>query len=142
QSRLAENNIRINNNMLVDDSFTYVVGTQNGQVRTRIAGQPALVAVVADVMAGSVLQSAMNSQSAQREATQNNNTQPAPIREPREVTPIEPIRPTEPATPPTIDNPSNPTDNNTAASQPEVLKEVPEDESIDMVITQDENATY
>jgi len=145
QSRLAENNIRINNNMLVDDSFTYVVGTQNGQVRTRIAGEPALVAVVSDVMAGSVLQSAMNSQNAQREAAQNNDTQPAPIREPREVTPIEPIepiRPTEPATPPTINNPSNPTDNNTAVSEPEVLKEVPEDESIDMVITQDENATY
>ena len=145
QSRLAENNIRINNNMLVDDSFTYVVGTQNGQVRTRIAGEPALVAVVSDVLAGSVLQSAMNSQNAQREAAQNNDTQPAPIREPREVTPIEPIepiRPTEPATPPTINNPSNPTDNNTAVSEPEVLKEVPEDESIDMVITQDENATY
>ena len=50
QSRLAQDNIRINNNMLVDDAFTYIVGTQGGQVRTRIAGQPALITVVADVM--------------------------------------------------------------------------------------------
>lgn len=149
QSRLAQNNIRINNNMLVDDAFTYVVGTQGGQVRTRIAGQPALMTIVADVMAGSVFQSAVESQRAAT-PTQQNNSQPAQIREPRAVTPVEPIRPTEPATPPTINNPAesqpSPAANNqTATSEPkapEKPKEVPKDESIDMIIIEDSTATY
>ncbi|MBH0086284.1 hypothetical protein I6E84_08630 [Psychrobacter sp. SCQQ22] len=147
QSRLAQNNIRINNNMLVDDAFTYVVGTQGGQVRTRIAGQPALMTIVADVMAGSVFQSAVESQ---RAATQENNSQPAQIREPRAVTPVEPTRPAEPATPPTINKPaesqSSPAANNqTATSEPKTPakpKEVPKDESIDMIIIEDSTATY
>ena len=150
QSRLAQNNIRINNNMLVDDAFTYVVGTQGGQVRTRIAGQPALMTIVADVMAGSVFQSAVESQRAQRAATQENNSQPAQIREPRAVTPVEPTRPAEPATPPTINKPAetqpSPAANNpTASSEPKTPakpKEVPKDESIDMIIIEDSTATY
>ena len=155
QSRLAQNNIRINNNMLVDDAFTYVVGTQGGQVRTRIAGQPALMTVVADVMAGSVFQSAVDSQRAQRAATQENNSQPAQIREPRAVTPVKPVeptRPTEPATPPTINKPaesqpkpSPAVNNQTATSEPKAAakpKEVPKDESIDMIIIEDSTATY
>lgn len=153
QSRLAQNNIRINNNMLVDDAFTYVVGTQGGQVRTRIAGQPALLAVVADVMAGSVFKAATDNQRAQRAATQNNDSQPAPVRQPRATTPVEPVRPTEPSTPPTVNRPSSnesssnnsnaataaPTTNPTTPSVPKV---VPNDESIDMVIIEDDSATY
>ena len=54
QTRLAQNNIRINNNMLVDDAFSYVVGTQGGQVQARIIGQPTLVTLVSEVVAGSV----------------------------------------------------------------------------------------
>jgi len=154
QSRLAQDNIRINNNMLVDDAFTYIVGTQGGQVRTRIAGQPALMTVVADVMAGSVFKTAMDEQRAQRaaerRATQNNdNTQTAPIREPRVVTPVEPIRPTEPTPPPTINKPAesqnSSTANNQAAaepSKPATPKAVPKDETIDMVIIEDNSATY
>ncbi|MDN3452929.1 MULTISPECIES: hypothetical protein [unclassified Psychrobacter] len=154
QSRLAQDNIRINNNMLVDDAFTYIVGTQGGQVRTRIAGQPALITVVADVMAGSVFKTAMDKQRAQRaaerRATQNNDTQAAPIRQPRIVTPVEPIRPIEPTTPPTINNPadsqSSPTANNQTAtsepSKPTTPKAVPKDETIDMVIIEDNSATY
>ena len=155
QSRLAKNNIRINNNMLVDDAFTYVVGTQGGQVRTRIAGQPALITVVADVMAGSVFKSAMDEQRAQRSterrAAQNDDSQSAPVRQPQVVKPVEPIRPTQPATPPTINNPSSSnTDNSSASATPEVKtpatpavpKSVPKDESIDMVIIEDDSATY
>ncbi|WP_426242566.1 hypothetical protein [Psychrobacter sp. TWP2-1-2] len=155
QSRLAQNNIRINNNMLVDDAFTYVVGTQGGQVRTRIAGQPALITVVADVMAGSVFKSAMDEQRAQRSterrAAQNDDSQSAPVRQPQVVKPVEPIRPTQPATPPTINNPSSSnTDNSSASATPEVKtpatpavpKSVPKDESIDMVIIEDDSATY
>lgn len=154
QSRLAQNNIRINNNMLVDDAFTYVVGTQGGQVRTRIAGQPALITVVADVMAGSVFKSAMDEQRAQqnaeRRAAQNDNSQSEPVRQPRTVTPAEPIRPTQPATPPTINNPSSSNTGSSASAAPTtqtpatpaIPKSVPKDESIDMVIIEDESATY
>ena len=158
QSRLAQSNIRINNNMLVDDAFTYVVGTQGGQVRTRIAGQPALIAVVSDVIAGSVFKSAMDEQRAQRSAASNNNSQTAPTRQPREVTPVEPIRPTEPAPTPSVNRPSS-NDNQSSSNgssaangsananagnptTPSVPKVVPNDESIDMVIIEDESATY
>ncbi|MCG3858542.1 hypothetical protein [Psychrobacter sp. Ps2] len=156
QSRLAQDNIRINNNMLVDDAFTYIVGTQGGQVRTRIAGQPALITVVADVMAGSVFKTAMDEQRAQRaaerRATQNNDTttQTAPIRQPRTVTPVEPIRPTEPTPPPTINKPAESQNSSTANTQaaaaepskPATPKAVPKDETIDMVIIEDNSATY
>jgi len=153
QSRLAQDNIRINNNMLVDDAFTYIVGTQGGQVRTRIAGQPALLTVVADVMAGSVFKAAMDEQRAaeRRAAQQNNdNTQTAPTRQPTTVTPVEPIRPTEPTSPPTINKPTESQSSSTANSQaaavepskPATPKVVPKDETIDMVIIEDESATY
>ena len=155
QSRLAQDNIRINNNMLIDDAFTYIVGTQGGQVRTRIAGQPALITVVADVMAGSVFKTAMDEQRAQRaaerRATQNNDTtQTAPIRQPRTVTPVEPIRPTEPTPPPTINKPAESQNSSTANTQaaaaepskPATPKAVPKDETIDMVIIEDNSATY
>ncbi|MGE6474342.1 hypothetical protein [Psychrobacter sp. NPDC078631] len=155
QSRLAQDNIRINNNMLVDDAFTYIVGTQGGQVRTRIAGQPALITVVADVMAGSVFKTAMDEQRAQRaaerRATQNNDTtQTAPIRQPRTVTPVQPIRPTEPTPPPTINKPAESQSSSTANTQaaaaepskPATPKAVPKDETIDMVIIEDNSATY
>lgn len=158
QSRLAQDNIRINNNMLVDDAFTYVVGTQGGQVRTRIAGQPALITVVSDVMAGSVLKSAMDKERAERRAaaqSSNNNTQAAPARQqPRTITPVEPIRPTEPATPPTINKPASNQNSSAEGNQsaaatetkkpvtPATPKAVPKDETIDMVIIEDDSATY
>ena len=160
QSRLANDNIRINNNMLIDDAFTYVVGTQGGQVRTRIAGQPALLTVVSEVIASSALQSAMEEQRAQRAAQQaerpaqqnNNNT----ASQPRVVAPAAPVRPAQPATPPTV-NQNNQSSNNsqssnqnsqsaTAPSAPTPLQEAPKatpkDESIDMVIIEDKDATY
>ena len=162
QSRLANDNIRINNNMLVDDAFTYVVGTQGGQVRTRIAGQPALLTVVSEVVAGSAFQSALEEQRAQRaaqeaerrrQAAQNNSENQT--RQPRQVTPVTPVRPTEPATPPTVNqnssqNSSNQNNNQAAAATPSTSaptvpatpKSVPKDESIDMVIIEDKDATY
>ena len=148
QSRLAQNNIRINNNMLVDDAFTYVVGMQGGQVRTRIAGQPALIAVVADVVAASVFQSAMDEERAERaaerrESAQNNDSGSAPVRQPRVTNPAEPTRP---ATPPTVNNNQSSSNEGNGATAnptpPAVPKVVPNDESIDMVIIEDESATY
>ena len=152
QSRLAQDNIRINNNMLVDDAFTYVVGTQGGQVRTRIAGQPALLTVVSEVVASSAYQSAMEeqrtqraAQQAERPAQQNNNT----TSQPRAVTPAAPARPAQPATPPTVNQSNQGSSNQPAATPstsapatPEAPKSTPKDESIDMVIIEDENATY
>ncbi|WP_413520456.1 hypothetical protein [Psychrobacter glacincola] len=157
QSRLANDNIRINNNMLIDDAFTYVVGKQGGQVRTRIAGQPALLTVVSEVIASSALQSAMEEQRAQRAAqqaerpAQQNNT----ASQPRVVAPAAPVRPAQPATPPTVNqnsqssnNQSNnqaaatPKPSNTAPATPEAPKATPKDESIDMVIIEDKDATY
>ena len=161
QSRLANDNIRINNNMLIDDAFTYVVGTQAGQVRTRIAGQPALLTVVSEVVASSTLQSAMEEQRAQRatqqperrrEPAQNNNT----VSQPRAATPAAPVRPAQPAKPPVLNQsnqnssqstktPSSTTIPSTAAptpAAPEAPKATPKDESIDMVIIEDKEATY
>lgn len=166
QTRLAQDNIRLNNNMLVDDAFTYVVGAQGGQIQARIAGQPALITAVSDVMAGSVLKSVMDEQRAERqaiaaarrrEAAQNNsqsqtNRQPS---QPSTVTPVEPARPAKPATPPTINQNSNNSNNQSSAqaiappsvdakppTTAEIPKVAPNDDSIDMVIIEDESATY
>lgn len=168
QTRLANDNIRINNNMLIDDAFTYVVGTQGGQVRTRIAGQPALLTVVSEVIASSTLQSALEEQRAKRAAqqaesrresaksTQSNNN----ASQPRAVTPAAPVRPAQPAKPPVVNQsnqnssqstPKTPSSNPSAAAPstasptpaaPEAPKATPKDESIDMVIIEDKNATY
>lgn len=160
QTRLAQNNIRINNNMLVDDAFTYVAGAQGGQVQARIAGQPALIAIVADVMAGSAFKSVMDEEQAKRQAAEaerraqeaarrraaaQKERENQANRQPSAVTPAQPVRPAEPATPPTI-NQSNtavtPSANAAAPVTPAVPKAVPKDDSIDMVIIEDESATY
>ncbi|MGM8898441.1 MULTISPECIES: hypothetical protein [unclassified Psychrobacter] len=160
QTRLAQNNIRINNNMLVDDAFTYVAGAQSGQIQARIAGQPALIAIVSDVMASSVTQSVVEEQRAERQKQEaarrreaaRKNSENQIKRQPKPVTPVEPARPAEPATPPTINKSNN--DNSaeeTAALPsvdakppvtPEAPKVVPKDDSIDMIIVEDESATY
>ena len=105
-------------------------------------------------MAGSVFKSAMDEQraqrSAERRAAQNDDSQSAPVRQPQVVKPVEPIRPTQPATPPTINNPSSSNTDSSASATPEVKtpatpavpKSVPKDESIDMVIIEDDSATY
>ena len=148
-SRLTQNNIRINNNMLIDDAFTYVVGMQGGQVQTRIAGRPVLMTAVADVMASSVIKAEVDDQRAQRQAQQAQAERRSAeqdddrIPEPTAVQPVEPVQPT-PA--PTInqDNTSaaqnNSKPNANATAQPSAS--VPTDDSIDMVIIEDGNATY
>lgn len=163
QTRLAQDNIRLNNNMLVDDAFTYVVGAQGGQIQARIAGQPALITAVSDVMAGSVLKSVIDEQRAERqakesarrrEAVQKNNENQI-NRQPKAVTPVEPVRPAKPATPPTINQSNNESSNQSSVQAiappsveakppvtPEVPKAAPTDDSIDMVIIEDESATY
>lgn len=160
QTRLAEDNIRINNNMLIDDAFTYVVGTQAGQVQVRIAGQPALIAVVADVMASSAFKTVIDNQQRQRQAQQaarsraaQNANENQSSRQPTQVTPaapaapIAPAQPAQPATPPTIDQSGSqtsvtPSSKAPAATAAKPAAAVPKDDSIDMVIIEDESATY
>lgn len=166
QSRLANDNIRINNNMLVDDTFSYVIGAQNGLVQARIAGQPALITIVADVMAGSSLKTVMDEQQAIRRAeaaAARRTAEPKPtenqtIRQPRTVTPVAPVRPATPPTPPkppTIKKSSNEASTTAAAPSSEAKapvasapvssaepKAVPKDDSIDMIIVEDDSATY
>ena len=146
-SRLMKNNIRINNNMLTDDAFTYVVGMQGGQVQIRIAGRPVLMTAVADVMASSVLKSEVDSQRAERQAQEQAERRAAEqedagLREPTAVQPVEPI---EPIQVPSINQGSNQNSNsqtNTNTATPKPSASVPTDDSIDMVIIEDENATY
>ncbi len=157
QTRLAQANIRINNNMLVDDAFSYVIGTQNGQIQARIAGQPAMLTLVSEVVAGSVVGSAMDERRVQSQTQQaerrreasvpNNNASAVERQRPQAVTPLEPtrpaqaVRPVEPITPPTIDQGS--VQSNTQSSQqPTTPKNVPKDDSIDMIIIEDENSVY
>lgn len=170
QTRLSQDNIRLNNNILTDDAFTYVVGTQGGQVQARIVGQSALVRAAADVMASSVVTSVMDEQRAERqeqeakrrrEATRSNENKTS--RQPQAVTPLEPIRPVEPVSPPTPPkvkqsnnqnssqndnqaaatlNSDKPSSENKALNTPETPKLAPNDDSIDMVIIEDDSATY
>ncbi len=151
QTRLAQENIRINNNMLVDDAFSYVVGAQDGSVRVRIAGQPAIVNVVADIVAGSAFSSVLQiereqraaQQAARRAANQNNNDNQT-IRQPTVTRPTAPAQPAQPSSPPTINQDSNQNANqgSSAEAAPTTPKSVPKDDSIDMIIIEDESATY
>lgn len=165
ETRLAQDNIRVNNSMLIDEAFTYVTGAQWGQVQVRIAGQPAIITIVADIMASSALKATIDSQAAQapaqvpprrREPVQN-NSQNQPIRQPKPAAPAKPaqpakpVQPAKPASPSTsnANKPSNPAPSAPKTPpQPEVTApvtpkaSVPKDDSIDMVIIEDDSATY
>lgn len=163
QDRMAEQNIRLNNNMLVDDSFSYVVGTQGGELKIRIAGQPAILDLVSDVVAGSLVQTTLNTRRAQiaeqkarvqqerRQEQANRRVREEPrIRQPQSVKPVAPTQATKPATPETNTStssslaPSNSKPDSSAPVPAETNKKatVPTDKSINMVIEEDPNATY
>ena len=169
QTRLAQANIRINNNMLVDDAFTYVVAAKDGQIQARIAGESTLVTIVSEVMAGSTVKSVIDNQRAQRQqqqaerrsegAAQRNNNRverPKPqVVRPLEATrPVQPVRPVKPVTPPKINQdsgqsstPSKPQTSSPAAtpstsSSTKAPATAPKDDSIDMVIIEDGSAVY
>lgn len=163
QDRMAEQNIRLNNNMLVDDSFSYVVGTQGGELKIRIAGQPAILDLVSDVVAGSLVQTTLNTRRAQiaeqkarvqqerRQEQANRRVREEPrIRQPQSAKPVAPTQPTKPATPEANTStssslaPSNARPDSSAPVPAETNKKatVPTDKSINMVIEEDPNATY
>ncbi|WP_230657739.1 hypothetical protein [Psychrobacter sp. I-STPA10] len=83
QQTLAAANVRLSNNMLVDDAFTYVVGMQGGQAVAKVVGQPAIIRAVADIMAKSQLKEMV-------ETSANSN---------HTVRPIAPVIPRPPAEP-------------------------------------------
>ena len=152
QTRLAQDNIRINNNMLVDDAFTYVVGAQAGQVQARIAGQPAIITAVADVMAASTFKAVIDNQRVQRQAQETKprreaakkDSQNQPVRQPK---PVAPAQPAQPASPPKVNksaeqNEVKPNTEPKASAAPKTPVLVPKDDSIDMVIIEDDSATY
>ena len=183
QMRLAQGNIRVNNNMLIDEAFTYVAGAQGGQVRVRVAGQPALITIVADIIAGSLLKSAIDGQRVQvplqeqprrRDPVQNSNVQNSnqdqPIRQQPKPKPVQPAKPATPAQAPKPAQPVKPVQpvqpkpplpptiseaNKTTITKPSADNKaaevktptppktsVPKDDSIDMVIIEDNSATY
>lgn len=176
QERMAEQNIRFNNNMLVDEGFSYVAGQQSGEVKTRIVGQPAIIELVSDVMAGSLVQSsiearraAINEQKArirqERLAEQQARRDvqgESRIRQPRVAAPAAPVRPAAPATitptpkpapqvkaEPKVTKPAELSANTTEGAKAAAIDAdrsksltVPTDDSIDMVIIEDESATY
>lgn len=160
-SRLASQNIRINNNMLIDDAFTYVVGMQGGQLQMRIAGRPAIINSVADVLASAVVKERIDELNAERRAAEAerrnqrraNEVQQAPTT-PR-VEPLQPAEPT-PAPEPSSTNSGSSSNNSSASSanssntssatnnngNKPALSQVPTDKQTEMVITYDNEATY
>jgi len=162
-TRLASQNIRVNNNMLIDDAFTYVVGMQGGQLQMRIAGRPAIVNSVADILASAVVKERIDELNAERQATETtrrnerraSEVQQAPT--PARVEPLQPIEPT-PAPEPSNTNSGNSSSNNSSASSASssntssanssnngnkpALNQVPTDKQTEMVITYDNEATY
>ncbi|WP_227429583.1 hypothetical protein [Psychrobacter sp. I-STPA6b] len=187
---LAAYNIRLNNNMLVDENFTYVVGTQNGQKVAKVIGQPAIIRVVADMVAKSQLKALMDAnqpavaqqQRRQRPATERTQkpavitvpTPPRPVRNPPEPTVEDQTQAQSARRLPTLEQPTIDENGNVKAqsrltekrvptrarkekeeqassplnTQPETTVVAPDtklntptDNSIDMVIIE-ENATY
>ncbi|GAA0319967.1 hypothetical protein [Psychrobacter aestuarii] len=159
-SRLAEQNIRINNNMLIDDAFTYVVGMQGGQLQMRIAGRPAIIDSVSEVLASAVVKERIDEINAERAAaaaTRRNEQRANEIQRTPKPPRVEPMQPTQPAPAPEPSSNSGSTSssssssaNSSAASQPTEskpanqsgLNQVPTDKQTEMVITYDNEATY
>lgn len=164
-NRLAEQNISINNNMLIDDAFTYVVGMQSGQLQMRIAGRPVIVNSVADILASAVVKERIDELNAERqaaEATRRNERRADQVQQtptPPRVEPLEPIEPT-PAPEPSSTNSGSSSNNSSASSanssasnsnansannnngNKPALSQVPTDKQTEMVITYDNEATY
>lgn len=177
QERLKTQNIRLNNNMLVDDAFSYVVGQEDGNMSTRVVGQPAILNLVSDVLAGSMVQSVIDAKREQirqeraRIQQQQREQRLARLREREErlqrqkIQPVQrskPVNPIPPAEPIPSINPDNmasdagtntngtggvnsaasSTSNNSSISSNNSHLSVPTDDSIEMVIIEDPNATY
>lgn len=84
---LRSEGIVLNNNMLVSDNFSYVVGMQGGQSIARVVGQPSILMAASDIIAKSQYQAVID---ARRTAPDTNKPRPAP------ALPAEPRQPTQP----------------------------------------------
>ncbi len=84
---LRSEGIVLNNNMLVSDNFSYVVGMQGGQSIARVVGQPSILMAASDIIAKSQYQAVID---ARRAAPDTKKPRPAP------ALPAEPRQPTQP----------------------------------------------
>lgn len=70
QQQMADENIKMNNNMLVDDGFMYVINnTAEGEPQAKIIGEPTILNAVAGVVVSSVLKDAISSKKAKTSTT-------------------------------------------------------------------------
>lgn len=84
---LRSEGIVLNNNMLVSDNFSYVVGMQGGQSIARVVGQPSILMAASDIIAKSQYQAVID---ARRAAPDTKKPRPAP------ALPAEPSQPAQP----------------------------------------------
>lgn len=152
ESRLAEQNIRLNNNMLVDSDFSYVVNNQSGTPQVRIVGQPAILQNVADILANSLLkegldevaaQEAQVRREAQRREQEEAQREAERERERREAQRAESSSSSSSSSAPAA--PRNPNASGTGVDSIGGSSEnltAPTDDSMDMIIIEDESATY
>ena len=170
QAQVAQDQVRMTSNTMIDDALTYIVGTQNGQVQVRIVSNPPLLTAAADVIASSMLKSALNAQSSSLPSSNSNQDSAPVVRAPRPVAPAQPAAPARPAQPskpaeapkPSSSNNdsssnqssssqssssnSSATSSNSESSNPskpaaKPQPSAPKDDSIDMVIIE-EDGTY
>lgn len=159
--RLEDKNITLNNNMLVSDNFTYVVGMQGGQTAAKIVGQPEIISAVSDIIAASQFEVAMaNKRQSEAKIRNIASEAPEPVRRVEKPKPVQKTEPTPKATPQPPQPPTpkpqakpelRPAPTPSASETPSVKApvntddpadfNVPSDESIEMVIIEEEG-TY
>lgn len=108
QAQVAQDNLRMSNNTIIDDALSYVVGAQNGQVQVRIVGNPVLLTAASDVIASSMLKTALSNQSSQLPPSTSNQGSAPVVRAPRPAAPAQPAAPARPAQPAKPAEPSRP----------------------------------
>ncbi|WP_201536286.1 hypothetical protein [Psychrobacter ciconiae] len=122
QSQVAQDNLRMTNNSIIDDALTYIVGMQSGQVQVRVVGNPPLLTAVSDVIASAMLKSELDKQtSSLPPLTSSQETRPV-VRAPKPVAPAQPSQPAKPAQPAKPVQPAKPaqplsSSNNDSGSQ-------------------------
>ncbi len=117
--RLQAQKVSMTNNMLVTNTFAYVVGIQSGQTVTRMVGQPPILSAVADIIAKSQFKAAVdatqpkanNEPNGDAEVNKANKTNKVPIERPAQ--PAQSAQPTQPPSPARVTNPDEVNDSET-----------------------------
>lgn len=116
QSQVAQDNLRMSDNTMIDDALTYIVGAQNGQVQVRIVSNPPLLTAAADVVASSMLKSALDNQSQSLPQSSSNQGSAPVVRAPRPAAPAQPKPPAQPTAPAKPAQPSKPAESLSSSS--------------------------